>query len=100
MQFVAILATTPEGRVAKFETFDSWQEAQDHADQYINAFVVANPTQRPWPEWVLNPSNRSLSFSPPDAPLKGKETLALQAIRLLAEDASPATKAAVLALLP
>ncbi len=100
MHFVAILAVTPEGRVAKFETFDSWQEAQDHADLYVNAFVVANPTNRPDAEWVLNPSNRSLSFSPPDDPPPGIETPAIQAIRLLAEDASPQTKLAVLALLP
>ncbi len=98
MKFVAILAVTPEGRVAKFETFDTWQDAQDHADQYVDAFVVTNPSQRAWPEWVLNPSNQTLSFAPPDPKVRVDSPI-VQAIKLLAEDASPATKAAVLALL-
>ena len=103
MHFIAVTEVGPDGRLSKFQIADSRSEAQAFIDanlvDYPDGFVVANPSTRPWQEIVIHPVSGAITFEPP-TPRDTGESGAIQAIRLLAEDASPTTKAAVLALLP
>ncbi len=45
--FIAIVATTPDGRIAKYQDFDTLEATEAHvqfvATTYPDAFAVANP---------------------------------------------------------
>ena len=104
MPFFAVTDITPEGRIAKYQVFATRAKAQAFIDTHLDNFpagqVVANPTARPYSDVLINPTSRATSFSPPAPPEPGKgEGKWVKAIRLLAQDASPGTKAQVLALL-
>jgi len=98
MRFIVVLALTPEGRLAKYAAFRVWADAEEHRVQYEGSFILANTTRRPLQEWVVDPDTLEVTFEPVPVPVR-EDSVVVQAIKLLAEDASPATKAAVLALL-
>jgi len=100
MDFSVILDVTPTGRVAKIQEFGTRQEADTHADAHPGSFVVPNPPGRHFSEWVINSSNKRVSFSPPEGPAH-VEPEAIQAFRAVLDDPAlaPATKAAALAIL-
>ncbi len=73
MSFVAIMAVTPEGRLAKRADFPTEAEAlvhvAAHTVRYPDAFVVATPVE-PESHWLLNMSARpqTLTIVPPPTP--------------------------------
>lgn len=74
MAFTAIVRTTPDGRVAKFESFAGRAAADAHVVEH-GGFVVPEPPF-PWTEWKINPAAQSVSREPrlpapraPDRPL-------------------------------
>lgn len=99
MQFIAVLSVLPNGRVGKFQEFETLGEADAHVARFLTdfpvAFSVRNAAEMPSGTWVLNASNQQLSFSPHDE-LVTIESTALQAIRVLAAAAPAPVEQAVL----
>jgi len=96
MSFLAIVAATPTGRVAKYAEFDLETEADAHVVTF-GGFVAAKPAE-PRRDWLIDMVGETLTIStaPPDV---RQESPLMSAVRLLADDAIPATKAQILALL-
>jgi len=81
MEWVAVVSTTPEGRMAVYNAFATEAEAAAHADtvraEYPEAFVAPNPGGHP-PEWrwdgaalIVDPLPPVVM--PPDAALELQE---------------------------
>ncbi len=101
MPFTAVMLVTPEGKLGKFQEFPTRAKAQAHVDTFIDqfpkAFVAHNPSNRHWEDMVINPTTRVVTFEV-TRERQHKDAPVVAAIRLLAEDASPGTRAQVLAL--
>lgn len=67
MTYTAIIKTSPEYRVEKYQTYDTEQEAIDHAhlvsERYPDAFVVATP-QAVVADWLVNIAEKTVSVVP------------------------------------
>ena len=71
MSFVAIMAATPENRVAKYMDFVTEPEAVAHIARftgpYPDAFVVSEPAG-PISHWLVDMVAKTLVISPPPPP--------------------------------
>ena len=74
--FVAVVATAPDGRIAKYAEFATRPAADAHAVQF-GGFVVAKPAA-PWSEWQLNAAGNALIVVPlpPRPPIPDTPTVA------------------------
>ena len=77
MTFIAIMATEPGGRVAKFRTFPTQPEAEAHVARFIgkfpDAFVVAEPAG-PWSHWLIDVAMKTVTIDVPPALTSGNGT--------------------------
>ena len=100
MTFIAIMATEPGGRVAKFRTFPTQPEAEAHVARFIgkfpDAFVVAEPAG-PWSHWLIDVAVKTVTIDVPPPPPPPPESPERLAIRALAAEIDAGTRGAVAA---
>ena len=69
--FFAIMAATPEGRIAKLREFPTRPEAEAHvarfSGKFPDAFVVAEPAE-PMPHWLIDMAAKTISIDVPPPP--------------------------------
>ena len=70
--FLAIVAATPAGRVAKYQDFDTSEEAAAHVEfvkaAFPDAFSVANPGSG-FGDWLIDMANGTVVLeAPPSVP--------------------------------
>ena len=97
MSFLAVIATTPEGRVAKFQEFSRRADADAHVAAH-GGFVVNRSPTISIPSMKIDPVTKAVTREVPPPPVV-REHGHIQAIRILANLLGPAEKAQVLALL-
>ena len=56
--FIAIVAWTFENRIAKFEHFDTQEEAVAHVEEY-GGFVIEKPSDETC-DWLIDPVNKAV----------------------------------------
>ena len=85
MGFVAIMAVTPENRLAKYQVFSTEAEANAHVARFTgrfpDAFVVAEPVG-PMSHWLIDAKTVTIDVPPPPPP--PPESQEIQALRELA----------------
>ena len=100
MAFIAIMAATPEGRVAKFLSFPSRSEAEAHVARFTgrfpDAFVVEEPAG-PWSHWLIDVAEQTVTIDVPPPPPPPPESPERLAIRALAAEIDAGTRGAVAA---
>ncbi len=71
MDFIAIMAATPEGRVAKYADFTTRAEADAHvvafAARWPEAFAIAIPAE-PFSHWLIDMAAKTITIVPPPPP--------------------------------
>jgi len=97
MPFVAVVETTQDGRVAKFAEFPRQIGADAHAAEF-GGFVVHRPNTTSVQHMKIAPTTRAVTKVPRPEPVAVESTI-MQAIRILAEESPPQTRAAIIALL-
>ena len=69
--FIAIMQSTPENRLAKYMDFDTSAEAQAHVDRHVakypNAFVQSSIPAH-WNDWIVDMTAQTISSFPDYAP--------------------------------
>lgn len=78
--FIAIVAATPEGRLAKYQGFDNLKGAETHVASvqktYPKAFSIAKPAF-PFSAWKINMNAKTIiDVPPPPPPPSAREVLA------------------------
>ncbi len=77
MSFIAILKTTPDGRVAKYQDFLTEAEADAHVvaflGNYPDAFTISEPTE-PFSHWRISMGAKTLVIDPPILTLESVAT--------------------------
>ena len=101
MAFVAILAGDAESRVAKYQEFDTLQEAQAHVvavrGDYPDAFATSAPDSG-WYHWRVNFAGKRLTFDQrPPPPVK--EPNHVRAMRELLKSFDPTVRGRVIDIL-
>ncbi len=79
MTYIAIVAWTADNRLAKFQDYDTANEADAHVarvlDRFPGAFAVAYPGGGP-DDWVVDPAAKTVSVVPiPPPPPPGNDEL-------------------------
>lgn len=98
--YVAVMQSTPNNRVSKYQDFDTQQEAQNHIDahaiNYPDAFVQTTINE-PLSDWLIDIIAKTISFVPSYAvsvttarQRKRKEELKIAMVKFVAyRDSSP-----------
>ena len=98
MGFVAIMAVTPENRLAKYQVFSTEAEANAHVARFTgrfpDGFVVAEPAG-PWSHWLIDMVAQTVTIDVPPPPPPPPESDVIQAFRELADLSGPAAVARI-----
>ena len=66
MTYIAIVNTTPDNKIAKFQEYETKQEADDHIlrvkDNFPNAFVVDKPETYVFDYMTVNVGAKTITF--------------------------------------
>lgn len=66
MTYIAIVNTTPDNKIAKFQEYETKQEADDHIlrvkDNFPNAFVVDKPEPYVFDYMTVNVGAKTITF--------------------------------------
>lgn len=71
MKFVAVMKTEPDGRVAKYQDFDTEADALAHVDKFKDRFPGAFVTQDRAEnilDWKVSGKSVGIEMRPPDPP--------------------------------
>lgn len=100
--YLAIMKSTPQRRVAKFQPFATEADAMNHVfdfrTKFPNAFVTLDPNQfqdSPSREWLVHMGNQTLTIQPPAPRVPDWEDPVRVCLRALAETMGHAAKAIV-----
>ena len=89
--FLAIVDANPAGRVAKYQDFDTSEDAATHVefvkDSFPDAFSVANPGGG-FGNWRINMANRTIAIDPPPPvpPVPSREEILADVLDSAAND--------------
>ena len=66
MTYIAIVNTTPDNKIAKFQEYETKKEADDHIlrvkDSFPNAFVVDKPEPYVFDYMIVNVGAKTITF--------------------------------------
>lgn len=93
MPFLAVMNTTPEGRIAKYQDgFKTRAEAVQHVLKHNGKFAIREPSA-PWNHWRIDVAGKKISIDPPSRPAPEPEPDMLLAVRDLADELGPSAVA-------
>ena len=98
MKFLAIMAATPEGRVAKYMDFATKVEAETHVERFLGAWPDAFTLRKPaFPRahWLVDMRAKTVTSDPPAPRPEIPEPKETRAIRALAARLDPAAVAEI-----